>query len=67
LRTIEETLRQTIEKSGASLYAVAKGSGVDYGTLHRFVNKGRNLQLNVVQRLCDYFGLELVNKRGKRK
>ena len=69
IRTVAETLRDCIERS-QSIYIVAKEAGVDYGTLHRFVHRDRDLRLSVAQRLVDYFGLELrprVAQRRKRK
>ena len=55
---LKETLLECIISSDKSLNAISIGSNVDYGTLHRFVRNERQIQINIVQRLCDYFGLE---------
>jgi AcrR family transcriptional regulator len=62
---IEETLRQHIARSKESLNAIAKAAGIDYGTLYRFVHEKRNIQVDSVQKLCRYFGLELKYSDGK--
>ena len=56
---IEETLRQHIARAKESLNAIAKAAGIDYGSLYRFVHENRNIQVDSVQKLCHYFGLEL--------
>lgn len=59
MKPLAETLLEHIAQSGENLHVLAQKTGVDYGTLYRFANQGRNLQMHVVQRLCDYFRLEL--------
>ena len=65
--TIEETLKRCIEDSGETIYRIAKDSGIDYATVHRFVNEHRDARLSVIQKLADYFELELRPRKGKRK
>jgi transcriptional regulator with XRE-family HTH domain len=63
------TLRDTAERSGLSVYQIAKESGVDQSTLNKFLNGDRdNLRLDVADRLFQYFGLRVTSeRRGKRK
>lgn len=56
---IEKQLKSLIVDSKKSLNSIAKNAGVDYATLHRFVNDGRKVQINFVESLCKYFGVEL--------
>jgi plasmid maintenance system antidote protein VapI len=60
--TVSEVLRTTIEKSGLSLYRVAKNAGVGYTTLHRFMHRERSLSMDALDKLCVSMGLELQQK-----
>lgn len=62
-----EQLRSAVECCGQTLYAVAKGSGVSYAVLTRFLHGERGMNLDTAARLMDYLGLELrpVKKGGK--
>jgi DNA-binding phage protein len=65
--TMAETLREMITGS-RSLYIVAKEAKVSYSALHRFVHDdNRHPRLDFVQRLVDYFGLELRPKATQRR
>lgn len=60
-------LRAAAERSGESVYRIAKDADVDQSTLNKFLNGDReNLTLEVADRLFDYFGLRVVQRR-KRK
>jgi len=62
--TITEQLRQAIIESGETHYRIGKETGVDTRVLDRFVSRqiedmmGRN-----IDRLAEYFGLELAEKK----
>jgi len=64
---ISERIRHAIETSGKSRYAIAKESGVAESQLSRFVNDKRQLSLDAVDTLAEYFGLELRQVRRGRK
>ena len=36
MATISDVLRRHIQESGETMYVVAKGAGLDYGTVYRF-------------------------------
>jgi hypothetical protein len=57
---IEETLREHIARSQENLNVIATAAGVDYAALYRFVHEKRKIQLDTVQKLCNYFGLRLT-------
>ena len=64
--TLQKQLRQAIESSGLSLYAIAKGSGIAYPVLFRFAKGERDLTLATASRLADYFSMRLTRpKRPK--
>ena len=68
MKTVSEALLDAIEKSGLTLYRIAKDSGVTHGTLHPFVVHQSGLRLENVDKLAVYFGLELQPaKKSKRK
>lgn len=68
---ISDQLRAAIESSDETYYRIAVDSEVDWGTLQRFVDGRRpNIRIDTVDKLADYFGLELRPKkanRGKRR
>ena len=56
---VTETLRRAIEQAGVSLYKIAKLTGIEQSTLSRFVRGERGLDGNSIDKLAEYFGLEL--------
>lgn len=56
--SLTETLRMIIRRSGRSLNSIAKDCGIGQPVLWRFVN-GKDLRLKTVDRLADYFKLNL--------
>ncbi len=61
--TIADALRQAIDESGLSIYAIAKAAGIAQPVLHRFYAGERDLTLTTADKLIEYFGLELKPKR----
>ena len=64
---LQDQLRQAIQDSGLSLYAVAKGSHVAYQVLHRFAKGERDLTLETASRLADFFGMRLTRPKRPKK
>src|SRR5688572_15162833 len=65
---ITERLRTAIRASNESLHQLSLKSGVDRGTLSRFMRDERTLTLPAVEKLCRTLGLKLVadkNPSGK--
>ena len=58
-----EQLRQAMADSGETLYAIAKGSGVDYSALLRFRAGERGLTLDTAAKVAEYLGLKLTKGR----
>ncbi len=63
---IGETLKRAVRNSGQTRYGVAKGSGIDYSVLLRFMAGEREVRLATASRLANYLGLELRPSRTKR-
>lgn len=64
---LQDQLRQAVQDSGLSLYAIAKGSGIAYPVLYRFASGERDLTLQTASRLADYFGMRLTRPRRPKK
>jgi DNA transposition AAA+ family ATPase len=66
--SIDQQLREAIDKSGLTRYRIARDSGVDYAALCRYLDEGRDLRLSNVEKLAAYFGMRLTPpKTPKRK
>ncbi len=57
---LTDHLREAIDASGMSRYAVAKGIGLDQSTLSRFMSGKAGLALDTVDKLGEFLGLKLV-------
>jgi plasmid maintenance system antidote protein VapI len=66
--SVSDMLRRSIERADVSRYAIAKATGIEQSTLSRFISGERGLDGTSIDKLADYFGLELrptKNKKGK--
>lgn len=66
--SMTDALKAAIKRSGQSIYAIARDSGVKRQSLEMFVAGRRSLRLDKADLLATYFGLELraVRKPAKR-
>ena len=64
--TVSEDLRDVLERSGQTRYAVSKATGIPQSVLSRFVH-GKPLRGDNTDTLADYLGLELRPVRRTRK
>ena len=64
MKAVGRALQRAIAARKETRYRTAKGAGVDYGTLCRFLDRGADVRLATVEALADYLGLEL-KPRGK--
>jgi transcriptional regulator with XRE-family HTH domain len=55
----EATFREAIQKSGLSLYAIAKQTGIDQSQLSRFMREQRGLSIKTAEQLAAIVGLRL--------
>jgi transcriptional regulator with XRE-family HTH domain len=64
---ISKQLRQAIQDSGETMYAVAMGSGLSFPVVSRFVHGQRDIRLETADALCEYLGLRLTDRKPKRR
>ena len=66
---IMKQLAKAIEESGQSRYQISKATGIDQAVLCRIVTGSGtgSCSFQTFEVLCDYLGLELVQKKGKGK
>ena len=64
---LTEQLRKAMKASKQSRYAIAKGSGVDYAVVSRFLDELSDIRLSTAGRLTKYLDLELKPARKAKK
>jgi hypothetical protein len=69
---IEQALRKAIQARNESRYRTAKGAGMNYAALCRFLDESADIRLSSVEGLASHLELELVpmkreSKRGNRR
>jgi transcriptional regulator with XRE-family HTH domain len=60
-----EQLKRAIRESGMTRYAIAARTGIDQGTLSKFMKGERGLSLSAIDNLMDALGLEIQPRRQK--
>jgi DNA transposition AAA+ family ATPase len=63
--TLSEKLKRACHKSGETRYQLATEAGLDYASLHRFLDGKTGLNSTSMDKLADSLGYELVKKKGK--
>jgi transcriptional regulator with XRE-family HTH domain len=63
--SISDQLREAIRACGTTRYALARQLGISQSTLSRFVSGERGLTLDVVDKLADVLGLQIVVTVGR--
>ena len=62
------TLRMVVEQRQLSVYQIAKDTGLNQSGLNQFFNGTKDdLRLSTIQVLFDYIGLEVKQKKEKRR
>lgn len=64
---ILQELRQALQKSELSRYAISKMSGIDQGQLSRFLSGQTVLGVAIAEKLADCLGMEIVLRKRKKK
>lgn len=64
-----DTIRQHVERSDQSRYAISKATGIDQSQLCRLMDGTGGLSVERLETLVDYLGLEIriQSKRSRRK
>ena len=65
-RLLLDQVRDAIEASGLTLYAISKRTGVDQSTLSRFMRSERGLSVDALERISELLNLHIVAKKGKK-
>jgi transcriptional regulator with XRE-family HTH domain len=60
-----DQLRRAIRDSGMTRYAISVSTGIDQGTLSKFMKGERGLSLAAIDKLMDSLGLEVRPRKGK--
>ncbi len=59
-----KSVAKAIKESGKSRYRIAKDTGIDNTVLFRIVNGG-SCNVQTLEVLCEYLGLELVQRKRR--
>lgn len=62
---ITETIRDAIRKRGLTVTQIEDESGISRGAMSRFMRYERDVRGKQIDRLCEYLGLELVERKKK--
>ena len=66
-KTVTETLKETMERTGKNLHELSRMTGLLPEQLSRFLKGERGLHSDSIDKLCQAFNLELVPRRRPRK
>ena len=62
-KSMSDEVREAIEKSGLSRYAICKGAGIEEGAMSRFMRGQTSLTLRTLDKLAAF--LDLHVRKGK--
>jgi hypothetical protein len=65
--SFSDQLRRAVRESELTRYAISVRTGIDQGTLCRFIRGERGMSLDSVDRLMDCLGLEIRPRHRKRE
>lgn len=58
-KRLTDEIREAVERSSMTRYAIAKETGIDAGALCRFI-QGKGLSMESLDKLADCLGLHIV-------
>ena len=64
---ITETLRQAVQKSKKSRYALWQETRIEQAVLSRFATGSRGLSIDTIEKLAPALGFEIVLRKKTRK
>jgi plasmid maintenance system antidote protein VapI len=64
-KKLSDEIRDAVNESGLSRYAIAKSLGVSQSTMSRFMNGKGGLSMDYIDRLGELLSLHIIS--GKRK
>ena len=65
--SLSDELRQAIERSGVSRYSIWQQTGIDQGSLSKFMDGERGLSIESIDKLAELLGLHIVAKPEPRR
>ncbi len=63
---MSDVLRAAIRASGLSLLEIERDTGVQRGSISRFLRRERSLRLDIADKLAAYLGIRVVPSKRKR-
>lgn len=63
--SLSDELRQAVERSGQSRYSIWQQTGIDQGSLSKFMDGERGLGLESIDKLADLLGLHICTAGAK--
>jgi predicted XRE-type DNA-binding protein len=63
--SLSDELRQAIEQSGVSRYSIWQQTGIDQGSLSKFMDGERGLGMESIDKLADLLGLHICTADAK--
>jgi DNA transposition AAA+ family ATPase len=65
--SLSDELRQAIERSGVSRYSIWQQTGIDQGSLSKFMDGERGLGMESIDKLADLLGLHICSADAERR
>ena len=65
--SLSDELRQAIEQSGLSRYSIWQQTGIDQGSLSKFMDGERGLGMESIDKLADLLGLHIAAESRRPK
>lgn len=62
-KTMSRSLKDAISKAEVTRYRIAKETGISESALSRFMSGERGLSMEALDRLLEYLGLEVVERK----
>lgn len=66
-KPMSERLKDAIANCGVTRYRIAKDTEIEESALSRFMSGKRGLSMEAIDRLLDYLGLEVVERKGRKE
>jgi hypothetical protein len=65
-KPLSDELREAVERSGLSRYSIWQQTGIDQGSLSKFMDGERGLGMESIDKLADLLGLHICAADAKR-
>ena len=64
--SLSDELRQAVERSGLSRYSICQQTGIDQGSMSKFISGERGLAIESIDKLAELLGLHICSADAKR-